>query len=484
MKRTILAMLVTAAGAAHAQSATLFGTLANFDVVNDLGHDACGFEIELDGISASNAVYLFGNPSYNRYGAPTVTPFPGGVYVRYQSAYDPVSQQFTSCTPPAIPTIAPTGHVCWAGAMGLAAYLASGCEHFGVSLNATPANQASYWLIPDPANPGALMRNSAAAASIPIPSWIIVPPPVNQPANPPQVEVQVPPPPPKPEQLFGDAQWVKIYKTELPREVGLDELQNDNPAVVPEDPAQVETGWTILQFNPQRKNNGAVHSGGPVGSGSRAVVRRWEFYKYSGVYDPLTHEALCADGVCNAPADGELGDFVGSQMGAANVGVPSITVQRAGSGTVTGASGKINCGGSCTTTTAQGAAISLTASPSSSYAFTGWSGACDGASPTCSLVVNDQLTATATFTQVFGLSIGRGGSGTVAGSPQGALGTAINCGSSCSAKFLAGQQVVLTATPAAGWHFVNWTGACSGTDPTCALWINANASAQANFSNK
>jgi hypothetical protein len=53
-----------------------------------------------------------------------------------------------------------------------------------------------------------------------------------------QIEVEPPPPPPvpKPVPQFRDAKWVKVYKTELQREMGLDELVDDNP-VVPQDAA-------------------------------------------------------------------------------------------------------------------------------------------------------------------------------------------------------------------------------------------------------
>jgi uncharacterized repeat protein (TIGR02543 family) len=42
--------------------------------------------------------------------------------------------------------------------------------------------------------------------------------------------------------------------------------------------------------------------------------------------------------------------------------------------------------------------------------------------------------------------------------------------------------VILTATPPAGKQFVSWSGACFGTVNTCTVTVNANLSAQANFS--
>src|SRR5947209_17748771 len=66
---------------------TLFGSLSNFDVLNDTGQVAHGFEIELDGINS-----IGGSFDANRYGAPVVVPFAGGLYVRYESPYDVTGQ--------------------------------------------------------------------------------------------------------------------------------------------------------------------------------------------------------------------------------------------------------------------------------------------------------------------------------------------------------------------------------------------------------
>jgi hypothetical protein len=77
---------------------------------------------------------------------------------------------------------------------------------------------------------------------------------------------------------------------------------------------------------------------------------------------------------------------------------------------------------------------------------------------------------------VFALSASVSGSGTVTSSPSG-----INCGATCSASFGVGTQVSLTATPATGWRFAGWGGACSGTG-ACTVTMNANTSVSATFS--
>ncbi|MDQ3919171.1 MAG: hypothetical protein M3348_11905 [Acidobacteriota bacterium] len=60
-------------------------------------------------------------------------------------------------------------------------------------------------------------------------------------------------------------------------------------------------------------------------------------------------------------------------------------------------------------------------------------------------------------------------------------GASINCGGVCSAKFVQGSLVTLTATPAAGLKFTGWSGACSGTQQACTVTINSDTKVQANF---
>ena len=68
------------------------------------------------------------------------------------------------------------------------------------------------------------------------------------------------------------------------------------------------------------------------------------------------------------------------------------------------------------------------------------------------------------------------GSGTVTSSPAG-----INCGSTCSAAFVSGTPVTLSATPAAGSTFTGWSGGgCSGTG-TCVVAMNADTTVTAGF---
>ncbi|HYY93822.1 MAG TPA: hypothetical protein VE713_04845, partial [Pyrinomonadaceae bacterium] len=144
---TALLVLALFTVSAHAQTATIFGSLSNFDVVNDSGHDAHGFEIQLEGLQPGDVFYTF---SAQRYGSPQVVPYSTGVYLRYTSAYDAAAQQFLHTTV-AHAAGTPFAGSCYSWG---ANYDAAGCEHFGAALHATPTKTTYRWLIEDPVSPG------------------------------------------------------------------------------------------------------------------------------------------------------------------------------------------------------------------------------------------------------------------------------------------------------------------------------------------
>ncbi len=82
------------------------------------------------------------------------------------------------------------------------------------------------------------------------------------------------------------------------------------------------------------------------------------------------------------------------------------------------------------------------------------------------------VSATATYA----LSVAVTGSGTVTSSPAG-----IQCGTACSASYAGNASVTLTAAPASGYSFSGWSGACSGTSPTCTVPMTQARSVAASF---
>lgn len=299
-----------------------YGTLSNFDTFNDTEEETHGFEIELDGISSSDISYEFGAP-YERYGNPKLIDFPGGVYVRYESPWDPVKREFTQGTPVAPTPITPTlGHQCWTG--GSAEYLTSGCEHFGLGLIANPTKVAYHWLVADPAKPGNLIE-SATKVSLPAPEWKVVPPSPEHPVGGVVAAVEAP----EPEAAeFGEAEWVKEYVTESPKKAQLNNLLSGNPEV-PEEASQTETEWILLQKEFGNPKSGVLESEKQLEAGDESVTRRYEIYKYTGKYNAESHEAEPKEGD-SKPAEGELGEYLGAQMAALNIegGEPAPTVTK------------------------------------------------------------------------------------------------------------------------------------------------------------
>src|SRR5215510_13026737 len=109
-----------------------------------------------------------------------------------------------------------------------------------------------------------------------------------------------------------------------------------------------------------------------------------------------------------------------------------------------------------------GTTVTLTAQPDAGFAFTGWSDDCSGSNTTCVVTMDRNRTVGATFTAQYSLFVTTLGSGTVAAAPQ-------------------ATAVVLTATADPGFVFTGWSGACSGSNATCNLTMDATKSVTATF---
>jgi hypothetical protein len=157
------------------------------------------------------------------------------------------------------------------------------------------------------------------------------------------VGVAVQAPAPLPEQdpnLFGDALWVKVFTTELENPVRLENLVADDPLVpdVNNPSAVTETEWQLLQFDPGNPDSppSILESGygAPAGPNAGSILRRYEYFAFSGDYNPETHEAILAfsDSHPNCSDDPtcffdetkkiELGHYLGAQNVAANLVAP------------------------------------------------------------------------------------------------------------------------------------------------------------------
>lgn len=158
----------------------------------------------------------------------------------------------------------------------------------------------------------------------------------------------------------------------------------------------------------------------------------------------------------------------------------TVTKTGSGSGNVTSSPAGIDCGLDCTETVVEGAVFTLTATANAGAIFTDWTGGCTGTSSTCLITMDGDKTVTATFASAptFPLTVTKAGTGagTVTSAPPG-----IDCGNTCTANFAAGATVTLTAAPANGSTFVNWTNGCTGANRVCQVTLNAAQSATATF---
>lgn len=277
-----------------AVASTAYGTLNNFDCVNDTGYEAHGFEIELDDILSTDITYTY---DYNHYGVPKIAqdtsdPLHPKVFVRYAATknLDGTWSAYTAI--PSAPIAATDGHQFTNPAVNF------GGEHFGVGYYQTPSAVKYNWLIDD--GSGNLVHGPPVY--IATPTFTYIPP---APAQPPQVQpaIVLPPPPEPPPLQFGTAVWVKDIKTTThnSNKMELSDLIDpdpDNPAApnwTNGEPAEVETEWRILQTefgNPDNPKGELAGVPQEIPAGDEVVTRRYEFYKYTGPIDAESGEAM------------------------------------------------------------------------------------------------------------------------------------------------------------------------------------------------
>ncbi len=308
--------------------AAVIGFLGNFDVINDTGQTAYGFEIDLEGIHSPDVTDVFGGPSrgfptgrgfdpatsVERYGSPTITEYTNGAVfgtkVTYSAIYDGTNWDYNT---PSGTFITP-GDNCWSGG-GVGYGPDTPCDHFGVGTIGNPTQTTYSWL--HEVSPGVL-TSATGVVHLPPPMWEVIPDPQN-PDAPPQVGARIESPDPLPGVEFGEAMWVKVFTTEFEDAIELEDLVGDNIHV---QQAETEIEWQLLQKEVNNPQSGLLESGYgvPIGPEAASILRRYEFYEFSGVYDRETHEAQFDPGFGDSnPGPNDVGIYLGSQNAAANL---------------------------------------------------------------------------------------------------------------------------------------------------------------------
>ena len=156
----------------------------------------------------------------------------------------------------------------------------------------------------------------------------------------------------------------------------------------------------------------------------------------------------------------------------------SVTVQ--GSGRVVSDIPGVDCTAACASQWNTGTAVALTATPTNGQRLIRWSGGCSGAVETCTVSLAQTTAVTALFApSTFGLRVSVSGKGAVRGA-----GGLVSCPAQCRASVSSYTPARLVATPAAGWRFKAWSGACRGSRPTCTVPMKQASSARATFVRK
>lgn len=153
----------------------------------------------------------------------------------------------------------------------------------------------------------------------------------------------------------------------------------------------------------------------------------------------------------------------------------SIVIEKIGVGTgvVTSVPAGIDCGNTCRGNWPPGTQVKLTAAPHSFYLFSGWSGACSGTTPTCTITTtSEQLDVGVQFSQVK-LRVKPAnleGGGTIR------ITTSVHntqCApEGCEIEAQLGTVATLTATPLAGSVLKSWSHpGCTAPAP-CVVTLN------------
>ena len=182
-------------------------------------------------------------------------------------------------------------------------------------------------------------------------------------------------------------------------------------------------------------------------------------------------------------------DSQSSTLGADSTGKAALAVSLAGSGSGTVAStpAGLSCsrasGAVCSAGFDLGSTVTLAETADSGSRFAGWSGggATCGTASTCDVSLSAATSVTATFVAQVALTVAPGSGGSLSASSGGS--TVLDCASSsCSATLDSGTEVILTATPATGYAFLSWGGACSGSSTTCTVTLSTAQAVSATFS--
>ncbi|APV50548.1 hypothetical protein BWI17_13110 [Betaproteobacteria bacterium GR16-43] len=189
-------------------------------------------------------------------------------------------------------------------------------------------------------------------------------------------------------------------------------------------------------------------------------------------WDAASSCASAGTGPCTLTIDGNKSVLATFAQGA------PLLVNVSGPGRVTSNPAGIDCSPTCAKTFPIGTVVTFTATPDAGQIFVGWSGACNGTAPTCTVTLNAFTSVNAAFAAAQPIvATGVFGGGRVVSTPAG-----IDCHDpACSTMFPFGTAITLQAVPDAGMAFDHWDGDCQDDGATCTFTLNADILTRAYF---
>lgn len=476
-----------------------YGSINNFDTVNDTSQECHGFEIELEDCESRDISHTY---NYNHYGVPNITQDDSVAghpkcNIRWESKKNTDGSWAAYTAIPSGPITPTNGHQFTNPNVNF------GGEHFGVGYRLPPNNVTYYWLVDDGA--GNLIRGGQVQVATPTFTYYAPG------AAPAQVQAAIKPPPAPPVKEFGPAVWVKEIRTTTHNnaEVKLRDLVSDDPDD-PNDvnwrngePDEVEVEWQILQEDFNKADGGAngelVAAPEDLNNGDEVVTRRYEFYEYTGPFDTETGEAKAdkvgADGlhgegsktvngvVVDLSTIEVVGEYKGAQMAAVDVDAGVSLVDHAGYGTINEAFAER----SLVIEGAQPFTASMTRALPAGMSFNNVTGILSG-TPTETGDFNIRITAddgvNPAVSKSYTIQIFAQGEAPPPACLLDTTSTPVAAGSTTGDGAYDPDSIVsVTAIPEAGYNFVNWTdnGTVVANTASYSVTLDVNHSLVANF---
>jgi hypothetical protein len=296
-RRTLAALAIVAVIGTTGR-AGIYGTLSNFDVFNDTPQNAYGAELEFEGLHSADVINTFPSHFDHR----TVTEYNNGTTFGTRVDFSGYNFNPSGYLEPTVGQ-STNGHAC---------VNTQGCEHFGFALTADPTATRYFW------TDDSGQRIGVMPMTVPTPSWSYV---VPAGGKDPELHAEVQLPEAEHQVQHPDAVWMKVFKTQFNRPIKLKELMSGN-GIVPEDVSETETEWELLERGVIADAKDRIRD-----NNQKAIVRRYEFFKYTGGYDAEHEATTLFDGkTITEPPVGELGDFISANMVAANL-APLVVVE-------------------------------------------------------------------------------------------------------------------------------------------------------------